>query len=52
LAKAFENILIDRMEGNEEIFECLMGDADVRGITANDIARSLYKCFSGSETSS
>ena len=44
--------MIDRMEGNEEIYERLMGDTDVRGITANDIARSLYKCFSGSETSS
>ena len=49
--KAFDDILIDRMGGNEEIFESLMGDADVGGITANDIAWSLYRCFRGSETS-
>ncbi|MCP4492140.1 MAG: type I restriction endonuclease subunit R, partial [Gammaproteobacteria bacterium] len=47
LSKAFEGILIDRMEGNEEIFERLMGDADVRGIAVNDIAKSLYKRFRG-----
>ena len=51
LAKAFEGILIDRMEGNEEIFERLMGDADVRGIAVNDIAKSLYKRFRGEELS-
>jgi len=32
-------------------FERLMGNADVRDIAANDIARSLYKRFSGSEMS-
>lgn len=51
LAKAFEGILIDRMEGNEEIFERLMGDADVRGIAVNDIAKSLYKRFRGQDLS-
>ncbi len=51
LAKAFEGILIDRMEGNEEIFERLMGDADVRDIAVNDIAKSLYKRFRGEELS-
>jgi type I restriction enzyme R subunit len=51
LSKAFEGILIDRMEGNEEIFERLMGDADVRGIAVNDIAKSLYKRFRGEELS-
>jgi len=51
LAKAFEGILIDRMEGNEEIFERLMGDADVRDIAASDIARSLYKRFRGDSLS-
>lgn len=51
LSKAFEGILIDRMEGNEEIFERLMSDADVRGIAVNDIAKSLYKRFRGEELS-
>jgi type I restriction enzyme R subunit len=51
LSKAFEGILIDRMEGNEEIFERLMGDADVRGIAVNDIAKNLYKRFRGKELS-
>jgi type I restriction enzyme R subunit len=45
LTKAFEGLLIDRMEGNEVIFERLMGDADVRDIAVNDIAKSLYKRF-------
>ncbi|WP_086982442.1 type I restriction endonuclease subunit R [Vibrio aphrogenes] len=45
LSKVFEDILIDRMDGNEEIFQRLMGDADVRGIAINDIAKSLYKRF-------
>ncbi|MFL0797834.1 MAG: putative DNA binding domain-containing protein [Cellvibrionaceae bacterium] len=45
LSKAFESILIDRMEGNEEIFERLMGDNNVRDIAVNDIAKNLYKRF-------
>ncbi|WP_175609528.1 type I restriction endonuclease subunit R [Shewanella sp. UCD-KL21] len=45
LSKMFEDILIDRMDDNEEIFQRLMGDADVRGIAVNDIAKSLYKRF-------
>ncbi|ASK79130.1 type I restriction endonuclease subunit R [Paraphotobacterium marinum] len=45
LSKVFENILIDRMEGNEEIFERLMGDADIRNIAINKIAKSLYNRF-------
>ena len=52
LAKAFEGILIDRMEGNEEIFERLMGDADIRGIAVNDIAKNLYTRFRGEALSS
>ena len=51
LAKAFEGILIDRMEGNEEIFERLMGDANVRGIAVNDIAKNLYKRFRNNDLS-
>jgi type I restriction enzyme R subunit len=48
LAKAFEGILIDRMDGNEEIFERLMADASVRDIALNDIAKRLYKRFRSS----
>jgi type I restriction enzyme R subunit len=33
------------MDGNEEIFQRLMGDADIRGIAVNDITKSLYKRF-------
>lgn len=51
LSKAFEGILIDRMDGNEEIFERLMGDALVRDIAVNDIAKNLYKRFRNSELS-
>lgn len=51
LAKAFEGILIDRMEGNEEIFERLMGDSNVREIAVNDIAKNLYKRFRNEDLS-
>lgn len=51
LTKAFEGLLIDRMEGNEEIFQRLMGDADVRGVAVNDLAKSLYKRFRGKDLS-
>jgi len=41
--------LIDRMDGNEEIFDRLMSDADVRGIAVDDIAKNLYRRFKETE---
>jgi type I restriction enzyme R subunit len=33
------------MDGNEELFQRLMSDADIRGIAVNDIAKSLNQRF-------
>lgn len=41
--KAFEGLLIDRMEGNEEIFGKLMSDKDFRDMTVEHLLGRVYK---------
>ena len=41
--KAFEGLLIDRMEGNEEIFGKLMGDKDFRDLALEHLLARVYK---------
>ena len=41
--KAFEGLLIDRMEGNEEIFGKLMGDKDFRDLAVEHLLGKVYK---------
>lgn len=40
--KAFEGLLIDRMDGNEEIFGKLMGDKDFRDIAIEHLLDKVY----------
>ena len=40
--KAFEGLLIDRMEGNEEIFGKLMGDKDFRDLAIEHLLGKVY----------
>ena len=39
--KTFENLVIDRMEGNEEIFSRLMGDSEFRKIASDQILKQV-----------
>jgi type I restriction enzyme R subunit len=41
--KAFEGLVIDRMEGNEEIFEKLMSNKDFRDVAIEDLLEKVYK---------
>lgn len=41
--KAFEGLLIDRMEGNEEIFGKLMSDKDFRDLAVEHLLGKVYK---------
>lgn len=43
-AKAFENLVIDRMEGNEDIFNRLMTDSEFRDVATENL---LYKVYEG-----
>ena len=45
VAKLYDEILIARMEGNEEIFQHLISDPFVREIAINELAKSLYPRF-------
>lgn len=40
--KAFEGLVIDRMEGNEEIFEKLMGNAEFRKLAVENLLHKVY----------
>jgi hypothetical protein len=40
--KAFEGLAIDRMEGNEEIFGRLMGDAEFRRVVSDDLLHKIF----------
>jgi type I restriction enzyme R subunit len=44
--KAFEKLVIERMEGNEEIFEKLMADGKFRDIAEKHIRTKVYKSLS------
>lgn len=41
--KAFEGLVIDRMEGNEEIFEKLMSNKDFRNLAVENLLGKVYK---------
>ncbi len=41
--KAFEGLVIDRMEGNEGIFTRLMGDPEFRQIASDHILQQVYE---------
>lgn len=43
--KAFEGLVIDRMEGNEEIFTRIMADGDFRDLAADNLLRKVYRAL-------
>lgn len=43
--KAFEGLVIDRMEGNEEIFTRLMADGDFRDLASEHLLRKVYRAL-------
>ncbi|MCK5345495.1 MAG: type I restriction endonuclease subunit R, partial [Candidatus Heimdallarchaeota archaeon] len=43
--KAFEGLVIDRMEGNEEIFGKLMSDAEFRKLTSKHLLQKVYNAI-------
>ncbi|PSW02563.1 RNA-binding domain-containing protein [Photobacterium lipolyticum] len=49
--KAFEGLVIDRMDGNEDIFTRLMGDAEFRTMASKNLMKKVYKKLSSSNTS-
>jgi type I restriction enzyme, R subunit len=40
--RVLEGLFIDRMEGNEDIFDRLMNDPEFRNIAANELLRDVY----------
>jgi type I restriction enzyme R subunit len=47
--KAFEGLVIDRMEGNEEIFEKLMTNGEFRKMAVDDLLRKVYRALQKTE---
>jgi type I restriction enzyme, R subunit len=47
--KAFEGLLIDRMEGNEEIFGKLMADAEFRKLASEHLLHKVYHALTQSK---
>jgi type I restriction enzyme R subunit len=47
--KAFEGLLIDRMEGNEEIFGKLMADGEFRKLAVEHMLYKVYRTLKGSK---
>ncbi len=43
--KAFERLVIDRMEGNEEIFTRLMSDSEFRKAAMNNLLGKVYRAL-------
>jgi len=50
-SKAFEGLVIDRMEGNEDIFTRLMGDAEFRNLASKSLMQKVYKKLSADNIS-
>lgn len=48
--KQLENLLIERMEGNEEIFSRMMNDDAFRNVAAGYLMKAVYRNISGGET--
>lgn len=44
-SKAFEGLVIDRMEGNEEIFGRLMSDGEFRSLVSEHLLHKIYKAI-------
>ena len=47
--KAFEGLVIDRMEGNEEIFGKLMTDGEFRKLASEHLLHKVYKAIKSDE---
>lgn len=43
--KTFEGLVIDRMDGNEEIFGKLMGDGEFRRLALAHLMHKVYSAF-------
>jgi type I restriction enzyme R subunit len=43
--KSFEGLVIDRMEGNAEIFNKLMGDDDFKSLVSDNLLHRVYNAF-------
>lgn len=48
--KAFEGLVIDRMEGNEEIFSRLMGDSEFRKLALEHLLHKVYGALKNRES--
>ncbi|MBV5296935.1 MAG: type I restriction endonuclease subunit R [Rhodoferax sp.] len=48
--KAFEGLVIDRMEGNEEIFGKLMADGEFRKLALEHLLHKVYKTLNGDQS--
>ena len=48
--KAFEGLVIDRMEGNEEIFGKLMADGEFRRLAVEHLLHKVYGALKKTET--
>jgi type I restriction enzyme R subunit len=48
--KAFEGLVIDRMEGNEEIFGKLMADGDFRKLAVEHLLHKVYGALKKTES--
>ena len=46
---AFQDLVIDRMEGNEEIFGKLMSDAEFRKLAVEHLLHKVYGALKGIE---
>jgi type I restriction enzyme R subunit len=50
LNKQLENLFIERMDGNEEIFVRLMNDEAFRDVAANHLMRTVYQQVKAAST--
>jgi type I restriction enzyme R subunit len=48
--KAFEGLVIDRMEGNEEIFSKLMGNGEFRKVAVEHLLHNVYRVLKKSKS--
>jgi type I restriction enzyme R subunit len=49
--KAFEGLVIDRMEGNDEIFNRLMSDSEFRKLASEHLLHKVYHSIKGDKNS-
>ncbi len=49
--KSFEGLVIDRMEGNDDIFNRLMSDAEFRDLAQDSLGQKLYKVLAEDDMS-